>query len=403
MPEFSYKAKNMAGEIFSGTLNVGSMQEVNDYLDVQEYFPLEIKESKETSQGPSFMDRFQTISVAEIANFTRQIATLIGAGVPIVSALDALQDQEENERFKSILKTLIEDVSAGSSFSDALMKHRTTFSNLYVNMVRAGESAGVLEDVLKRLSEFMEHDESVKKSIKSAMRYPIIVMIALTMAFFFAVTFIIPKFTVMFDRSGVELPFITRMLLALNLIITDYWYLAAGGLALTIFLVKRVLGTKQGRLAWDGFKLKLPIFGTLFLKNAISRFTHMLETLNSSGIHIIEALQICSETTGNAAISREIDQTRAEVEVGASLADALDKGTIFPPMTIRMIRTGQDAGSLDEMLQSIFVQYDEEVDYLTKRLSSLVEPLMTVVIGVFILIIALGIFLPMWGMYEAVK
>lgn len=270
-------------------------------------------------------------------------------------------------------------------------------------MVRAGESAGVLEDVLKRLSEFMEHDESVKKSIKSAMRYPIIVMIALTMAFFFAVTFIIPKFTVMFDRSGVELPFITRMLLALNLIITDYWYLAAGGLALTIFLVKRVLGTKQGRLAWDGFKLKLPIFGTLFLKNAISRFTHMLETLNSSGIHIIEALQICSETTGNAAISREIDQTRAEVEVGASLADALDKGTIFPPMTIRMIRTGQDAGSLDEMLQSIFVQYDEEVDYLTKRLSSLVEPLMTVVIGVFILIIALGIFLPMWGMYEAVK
>lgn len=403
MPEFSYKAKNMAGEIFTGTLNVGSMQEVNDYLDVQEYFPLEIKENKETSQGPSFMDRFQTISVAEIANFTRQTATLIGAGVPIVSALDALQDQEENERFKGILKTLIEDVSAGSSFSDALMKHRTTFSNLYVNMVRAGESAGVLEDVLKRLSEFMEHDESVKKSIKSAMRYPIIVMIALTMAFFFAVTFIIPKFAVMFNRSGVELPFITRMLLALNLIITDYWYLAAGGLALTIFLVKRVLGTKQGRLAWDGFKLKLPIFGTLFLKNAISRFTHMLETLNSSGIHIIEALQICSETTGNAAISREIDQTRAEVEVGASLADALDKGTIFPPMTIRMIRTGQDAGSLDEMLQSIFVQYDEEVDYLTKRLSSLVEPLMTVVIGVFILIIALGIFLPMWGMYEAVK
>jgi len=403
MPEFSYKAKNMAGEIFTGTLNVGSKQEVNDYLDVQEYFPLEIKEKKETRQGPSFMDRFQTISIAEIANFTRQTATLIGAGVPIVSALDALQDQEENERFKGILKTLIEDVSAGSSFSDALMKHRTTFSNLYVNMVRAGESAGVLEDVLKRLSEFMEHDESVKKSIKSAMRYPIIVMIALTMAFFFAVTFIIPKFTVMFERSGVELPLITQILLALNTIITDYWYLAAGGLALTIFLVKRVLGTKQGRLAWDGFKLKLPIFGTLFLKNAISRFTHMLETLNSSGIHIIEALQICSETTGNAAISREIDQTRAEVEIGSSLADALDKGTIFPPMTIRMIRTGQDAGSLDEMLQSIFVQYDEEVDYLTKRLSSLVEPLMTVVIGVFILIIALGIFLPMWGMYEAVK
>ena len=403
MPEFSYKAKNMAGEIFTGTLNVGSKNEVNDYLDVQEYFPLEIKEKKETSQGPSFMDRFQTISIAEIANFTRQVATLIGAGVPIVSALDALQDQEENVRFKGIIKTLIEDVSAGSSYSDSLMKHTTTFSNLYVNMVRAGESAGVLEDVLKRLSEFMEHDESVKKSIKSAMRYPIIVMIALTMAFFFAVTFIIPKFTVMFERSGVELPFITQMLLALNLIITDYWYLAATGLGLTMFLIKRVLGTKQGRLAWDGFKLKLPIFGTLFLKNAISRFTHMLETLNSSGIHIIEALQICSETTGNAAISREIDQTRAEVEIGSSLADALEKGTIFPPMTIRMIRTGQDAGSLDDMLQSIFIQYDEEVDYLTKRLSSLVEPLMTVVIGVFILIIALGIFLPMWGMYEAVK
>ena len=403
MPEFTYKAKNMKGEIFTGTLNVGSKQEVNEYLDVQEYFPLEIKEKKEINQGPSFMDRFQKIKTEEIANFTRQVATLIGAGVPIVSALDALYDQEENERFKGILKTVITDVSAGSSYSDALMKHRTTFSNLYVNMVRAGESAGVLEDVLKRLSEFMEHDESVRKSIKSAMRYPIIVLIALTLAFFFAVTFIIPKFTVMFERSGVELPFITRMLLALNTIITDYWYLAAIGIGLTIFLVKRVLGTQQGSLVWDGFKLKLPIFGTLFLKNAISRFTHMLETLNSSGIHIIEALQICSETTGNAAISREIDQTRSEVEIGASLADALDKGTIFPPMTIRMIRTGQDAGSLDEMLRSIFVQYDEEVDYLTKRLSALVEPLMTVVIGVFILIIALGIFLPMWGMYEAVK
>jgi len=185
MPEFSYKAKNLQGEVFTGTLTVASKQEVNDYLDIQEYFPIEIKEKKENSQSPSFMDRFQPIKIEEIANFTRQVATLIGAGVPIVSALEALQDQEENERFKRVLKTLINDVSAGSSYSDALMQHHSTFSNLYVNMVRAGESAGVLEDVLKRLSEFMEHDESVKKSIKSAMRYPIIVMIALTLAFFF--------------------------------------------------------------------------------------------------------------------------------------------------------------------------------------------------------------------------
>ena len=141
MPEFSYKAKNIQGEVFTGSLNVGSKQDVNDYLDNQEYFPLEIKEQKESSQGPSFMDRFQQIKIEEIANFTRQVATLIGAGVPIVSALEALEDQEENERFKGILKTLIADVSAGSSFSDSLMKHRTTFSNLYVNMVRAGESA----------------------------------------------------------------------------------------------------------------------------------------------------------------------------------------------------------------------------------------------------------------------
>ncbi len=403
MPEFSYKAKNMSGDIFTGTLTVGSKQEVNEFLDQQEYFPIEIKEKKEGGSGSNFFDRFHKVSSADIANFTRQVATLIGAGVPIVSALEALHDQTDDEKFKNIMGVLIADVSAGVSFSDALMKHKSTFSNLYVNMVRAGESAGVLEDVLKRLSDFMEHDESVKKSIKSAMRYPIIVMVALTMAFFFAVTFIIPKFTVMFDRSGVELPFITQMLLLMNTLITDYWYIAFSGLGLTLFLIRRVLGTSKGRLMWDGFKLKLPVFGPLFLKNSISRFTHMLETLNSSGIHIIEALQICSETAGNDAISKEIDQARSDVEIGTSLAEALEKGHLFPPMTIRMIKTGQEAGSLDEMLISIFNQYDEEVKYLTERLSGMVEPLMTVVIGVFILIIALGIFLPMWGMYEAVK
>jgi len=174
-------------------------------------------------------------------------------------------------------------------------------------------------------------------------------------------------------------------------------------LGLIIYLIRRVLGTTKGRLMWDGFKLKLPVFGPLFLKNSISRFTHMLETLNSSGIHIIEALQICSETAGNAAISKEINQARLDVEIGTGLAEALERGHLFPPMTIRMIKTGQDAGSLDEMLVSIFRQYDEEVKYLTERLSAMVEPMMTVVIGVFILIIALGIFLPMWGMYDAVK
>ena len=403
MPEFSYKAKNMAGEIFTGSLSVSSKQEVNDFLDQQEYFPIEIKEKKDKSDNINFFDRFQKVSSSDIANFTKQVATLIGAGVPIVSALEALHDQTDDEKFRGIIGSLITDVSSGASFSDSLLKHKSTFSNLYVNMVRAGESAGVLEDVLRRLSDFMEHDESVKKSIKSAMRYPIIVMVALTMAFFFAVTFIIPKFATMFERSGVELPIITQILLLINSLITDYWYIAFSTLGLIIYLIRRVLGTTKGRLMWDGFKLKLPVFGPLFLKNSISRFTHMLETLNSSGIHIIEALQICSETAGNAAISKEIDQARLDVEIGTGLAEALERGHLFPPMTIRMIKTGQDAGSLDEMLISIFRQYDEEVKYLTERLSSMVEPMMTVVIGVFILIIALGIFLPMWGMYDAVK
>ena len=403
MPEFSYKAKNMAGEIFTGSLSVSSKQEVNDFLDRQEYFPIEIKEQNEKSDSINFLDRFQKVSSSDIANFTKQVATLISAGVPIVAALDALHDQTDDEKFKGIIGALITEVSAGVSFSDSLLKHKSTFSNLYVNMVRAGESAGVLEDVLRRLSDFMEHDESVKKSIQSAMRYPIIVMVALTMAFFFAVTFIIPKFATMFERSGVELPLITKMLLLMNSVITDYWYIAFSTLGLIIYLIRRVLGTTKGRLMWDGFKLKLPVFGPLFLKNSISRFTHMLETLNTSGIHIIEALQICSETAGNAAISKEIDQARLDVEIGTGLAEALERGHLFPPMTIRMIKTGQDAGSLDEMLVSIFRQYDEEVKYLTERLSAMVEPMMTVVIGVFILIIALGIFLPMWGMYDAVK
>jgi len=403
MPEFSYKAKNMAGEIFTGFLSVSSKQEVNDFLDQQEYFPIEIKEQNEKNDSINFLDRFQKVSSSDIANFTKQVATLISAGVPIVAALEALHDQTDDEKFRGIIGSLITEVSAGVSFSDSLLKHKSTFSNLYVNMVRAGESAGVLEDVLRRLSNFMEHDESVKKSIKSAMRYPIIVMVALTMAFFFAVTFIIPKFATMFERSGVELPIITQILLLMNSLITDYWYIAFSTLGLIIYLIRRVLGTTKGRLMWDRFKLKLPVFGPLFLKNSISRFSHMLETLNTSGIHIIEALQICSETAGNAAISKEIDQARLDVEVGTGLAEALERGHLFPPMTIRMIKTGQDAGSLDEMLVSIFRQYDEEVKYLTERLSAMVEPMMTVVIGVFILIIALGIFPPMWGMYDAVK
>ena len=279
-----------------------------------------------------------------------------------------------------------------------MQKHPRVFDNLYVNMIHAGEEAGVMDTVLNRLSSLIESDIKVKQEVKSAMRYPIIVLVVLILAFVGAMVFIIPAFMGMFNQMGAELPLPTRIMIATSDFMRNYWWLLGAIVAGIIFGFKKYINTESGRLWWDGFKMKAPVFGNLISKSALSRFAHMMRTLSQSGIQIVDALKVVAETTGNAALTRDILEARKDVIRGNAIAESLRKSKYFSKLVIQMIDIGEQSGSLEEMMGSIAKQYDRDVDYSIKKLSSLIEPIMVMIISGFLLIFALGIFLPMWNM-----
>jgi MSHA biogenesis protein MshG len=369
-------------------------------LESQGYMVLSIKEVKEgggggTKGGMKFGEK---VKPEDVSLFTDQLATMLKAGVPLVTSLEAIHSQVSNEKFKGILYEIIGDVNSGYSLSVAMQKHPKVFDNLYVNMIHAGEEAGVMDTVLNRLSNLIESDIKVKQEVKSAMRYPMIVLVVLILAFVGAMVFIIPAFMGMFNQMGAELPLPTRIMIATSDFMRNYWWLLGAIVAGIIFGFKRYINTEGGRLWWDGFKMKAPVFGDLISKSSLSRFAHMLRTLSQSGIQIVDAMKVVAETTGNAALTRDILEARKDVIRGNAIAESLRKSHFFSKLVIQMIDIGEQSGSLEEMMGSIAKQYDRDVDYSIKKLSSLIEPIMVMIISGFLLIFALGIFLPMWNM-----
>lgn len=403
MPLFHYKARDKFGALFEGTIETVNRELVAAQLDGLGYIPVSITEEREGIFSPEFLQQFTRITPQDQIIFSRQLATLISAGLPFIASFETLIEQTENPRLKKVIAKVKQDVEGGSTIADALERHPKVFSSLYVNMIRAGEAGGVLDEILNRLAYLAEHEAETRARVKAATRYPIIVIAATAIAFVVLMTFVVPRFVEIYANFKGTLPMPTRVLIWLNKFIKGYWYLIIGAIAGLIFGMRWYINTEAGRLQWDNIKIKLPIFGPIFLKLAMSRFSRIFATLNRSGLPILQTLDIVSATIGNKVISRVIDNVRDSARGGKGLVQPMRVSKVFPPIVTRMMAVGEETGNMDDMLVKISDYYDTEVEYAIKNLSTLIEPILIVIIGGMVLFLALGIFLPMWNMISLMK
>ncbi|MBW2037724.1 MAG: type II secretion system F family protein [Deltaproteobacteria bacterium] len=406
MPKFSYQAIKDDGSTISGMVEADSVETANSILLARGYLPSKVTAEEGAPSRISFIglqERFIPIKTPELILFTKQFKTMLRAGVPIIKLLTVLEDQTQNVRLKRIVSSIAQDIKEGSSLYDAFRKHPKPFSNLYCRMLQAGETSGALPDVLERLIYILEHEHKVKSDIKSALQYPIIVIIFLGIAFFVLLTFVIPKFVQIFLKAGIDLPLPTRICLVMYQILTNYWYLILGIAVAGITALSYYLRTKQGKYVRDTFLMKLPLIGPLFIKAAMSRFASIFAILQSSGVAILDAMKILSGTIGNAAISREFDQINERLEEGRGIAEPLKSARYFTPIVINMVAIGEESGNLDEMLTDVSEHYDSELEYAMKRLSDAIGPILIVGLAAVVGFFALAIHLPMWDLTKMVR
>ncbi|NNL76368.1 MAG: type II secretion system F family protein, partial [Desulfobacterales bacterium] len=338
------------------------------------------------------------VKAPELILFTKQFNTLIRAGVPMLSLLKVLEEQTEQPKLRKILGTIHQDIKQGSSLYDAFRRHPKVFSPLYCNMLRAGESSGAINEVLDRLTYIIEHEYKVKSDIKSAMMYPIIVVCFLFIAFFVLLTGVIPRFVNIFKGAGLKLPLPTQICLLLYELIIHYWYVGLGVLVIGGVLFYYYLKTEQGKLMFYTVLMKVPVVGPLFVKSAISRFASIFSILQSSGVDILNTMDILGETIGNAAISHELNGITDRMAAGHGIAEPLSSAKYFTPMLINMVAIGEESGNLEDLMQDVAGHYDTEVEYAMKKLSEAIGPVLTVGLAAVVGFFALAIFLPMWDL-----
>ena len=403
MPRFDCRLVTEDGAVLETVVEADSKFEVSETAESRNEFLLSVKEHKESLDLKDRLNRLRKAKPQELENFTSQLATMLKAGVPLLGCLHALAEQAESDTMRNVTEGIMEKVNGGMALSHALGEYPKVFGELYVNMIQAGETAGVLDQILKRLTSFIRHDIEVSRNIKAAMRYPVIVFTALVFAFVGAIVFIIPKFATLFERQALELPLPTRVMIGASNVLSQYWWMVLLVATTSSIGILYYIKTPAGAYQFDFLKLKAPIFKEITVKAALARFAHMLETLSRGGIQIIRALETVGRTVGNKVIANIINEAKDQVAEGISLSEALSNNEFFPKMTLKMISVGEKSGALDDMLADIAFQYDGIVDAKIKQLSSSIEPIMTIMMGAFLLMMALGIFLPMWDMYSIIE
>jgi type II secretory pathway component PulF len=404
MATFTYRARNETGGLVTGEMETESKRLVREHLDGLGLLPVHVSEAK--GDRPSFrqtLEGYRKIRQDDLIFFTRQLQTIVKAGIPLISGLKALEEQTENPRLRTIIREVYREVSKGKSLSDVFSNHPGIFSELYVSMIKAGEIGGVLDDVLGRLIGLLEFQMKTKEMLKAAMRYPVTVVCVLVLAFIVIVTFIIPKFAVIFKGANVELPLPTRIMLLINDAVQGYGApIFVTAIALTIATVMYAR-SKKGRIVWDGLKLRIPLIGQILLKIVMSRFANMFENMIRAGVPIMRTLEIVSRTVGNEYIAEKIIEISLKVEKGRGISKPLKDSGVFPPLVIHLISTGEETGSLEQMLRQVSAHYDTEITYSVSRLSAWIEPALTAGLSVMVLFIALAVFLPWWNMMGAMK
>ncbi len=403
---FIYKAIDPSGREMKGNIKAASPQEAEQLIGNMGLIPIHVRQGKEGRAEFSFSDlteRLNPVRPEDLVIFTKQFRTMIKAGVNILRILDILVEQTENVRLKKTIRTIRKDLSEGTSINEAFARHSDVFSPLYVSMIEAGEVSGSLPDILERLIYIIEHENKIKADIKSALRYPAIVVMTLVAAFFILLTFVIPKFVTIFKKAGINLPLPTKICLLLYNFLHDFWYLLLAGVVFGGFAIYMYVRTDQGRFVRDSLVLALPIVGPLFIKSVMSRFSSVFAILLSSGVAILSSLDVLAKTIGNSAITRQFQMISGKLEEGQGMAVPLRSAKYFTPMVINMVAIGEEAGTLDEMLKEVAVHYDDEVEYAVKGLSEAIGPLLTVGLAAVVGFFALAIFLPMWDLTKMVK
>lgn len=398
MPQYKYTARTAQGKIITGALEVSDKETLIKILRAQGLLVTSISEELPKSARYKFSFRRKKITLDDLALFSRQMATMIGAGLRITECLDVLIEQMEKPVFKRILSQVKDDITAGSTLSAALSKHPQVFSELMVSMIRAGEESGNLPEILNRLATYMEKSGSLFRKVKSALAYPtVIVCVAIGVTAFVLIK-VIPVFIPVYASFQTTLPLPTLILIGVSKVLSRYFFIFLPALIGLFFLFRYYISTEKGRYKFDSFKLKLPLLGELFQKVSIAKFARTLSTLYRSGVPIIKALDIVTKTAGNAVIEKGLIITRLGVAEGKRIADHLRQTGVFPPMVTRMVDVGERTGQLDEMLSKIADFYEDQVDATVSSLTSVIEPILIVFIGIIIGGIVIAMYLPIFRM-----
>ena len=402
MPIYRYKVRDRQGKAIIGTLEGVNQQAASQSLYRQGYILISLTEARDSSH---FLGNFfkPKVRLEDRNTFTRQLYTLQRAGLPLVSSLSSLREQVSSVYFKKVLTQVIREIEAGATLSQAISRYPDVFDALYVNMVRSGEFSGKLDEILIHLAEMGEFDAQTRDKVKAATRYPLITVVTIVIAFMMIITFVIPKFSLLYSRFGSELPLATRILMWINNTIRHDWPKVIVALTALIFAFRTVINTPSGRFQWDLFKIKVPVFGKLFFYLTMSRFAKILSELLASGLPIIQSLQLVSDTIGNAVVKKAVLSIQQSVNEGKGMSEPMKRSGYFSPLVVQMVAIGEQSGKTDELLNHAADYYTDQANYITKNLTTLIEPMLLFVIGGMVLVLALGVFMPMWNLTSVVN
>jgi len=409
MPVYAYKGLSPEGRAVSGIIDADNPKGARVKLRGSGIFPTDLTEAERKKPQTAGEGQFnlsffvERITPQELALLTRQLATLVGAGLPLVDCLSALIEQVETARIKRALSQIREQVTEGTSLADALKAHPRMFTDLYVNMVRAGEASGALDVVLQRLADYTESYAALRDKVRSALTYPTLMALVGSGIMFFLLAYVVPKITKIFSENQASLPIMTRILLGVSGFLQDYWWLFLGGIVLVVISIRVSTRTPAGRLRFDRYVLSIPYVGKLLKKVALARFARTLSTLLTSGINLLHSLDIVKNVVNNSVLSGAIDEARSSIREGQSIAPPLKKSGLFPSMLIHMIAVGEKSGELEQMLAKAADAYDNEVSSSVTALTSILEPMMILFGGAVVLFIVLAILLPIFELNQLVR
>lgn len=404
MASFRYRGRDSGGGVVEGVLEAASQDAVASQLSSSGIIPVEIKEQAAGSSGGSTLNDLNNLfgrkapELEDLILFSRQMYTLLRAGVPINSAMNGLARSSRNEVLIEAMGDIQRDLESGRDFSTALGRHGEIFSPLFINTVRIGENTGRLDEALLRLSEYLELERDTRARIKSALRYPTFVVIAIGLAIGIINVVVVPQFARVFERANVELPLATRMLIGTSDFFVEYWMLMIAAIIAAVFAARAWVKTEAGRYQWDRYKLRIPIIGSILYRATLGRFARSFSMSLAAGVPLVQALAVVSRAVDNEYVGSRIREMRVGVERGDSLTRSAAHTEMFSPLVLQMLAVGEEAGAIDDLLSEVAGFYEREVDYDIKNLAQAIEPILIVVMAVLVLILALGVFLPMWDL-----